>query len=197
MPFLIAGLIIPYYIPYILHRTINRDLINLKDALKDDEPDVDRIVNHFFNVFRHPTLKSCWIVIANIIIKVLYMATNVGTFLAIDYLVDYRFRTYGHRWIEWAGLKNNVQYDYLGRRTFPTPGNYLLPAFGYCEVHNSAKDIKESKVNRHKFVCEISQHVLYQYALLILWVAIICGIVFSVLGLIMMILRYLYSICIR
>lgn len=197
MPFFIAALIIPYYIPYIFHRTVNRDLINLKDALKEDEPDVERIVNHFFNVFRHPTLKSWWIVIANLIIKILYMATNVGTFLAIDYFVNYRFRLYGHKWIEWSKLNNNVQYDYLGRRNYPTPGNYLLPAFGYCQVHNSAKDIKQSNVNQHKFVCEISQHVLYQYALLILWVAIICGIVFSVLGLVVMVLHYLYSICIR
>lgn len=197
MPFFIASLIIPYYIPYIFHRTVNRDLINLKDALKEDEPNIERIVNHFFNVFRHPTLQSWWIVICNIIIKVFYIATNVGTFLAIDYLLNYRFRLYGHQWIEWSKLKNNVQFDYLGRRNFPTPGNFLLPAFGYCQVHNSAKDVKESKVNQHKFVCEISQHVLYQYALLILWVAIICGIVFSVLGLVYMILHYLYSICIR
>lgn len=197
MPFLIAALIIPYYIPYIFHRSINRDLINLKDAIKEGEPDVDRIVEYFFNVFRHPSLWSCWTVIANIIIKIFYIGVNVGTFLAIDYLVNNQFRYYGHRWVQWAQLQNTAQFDYMGSRTSPKPGNFLLPAFGYCQVHNSAKDIKESKRNEHKFVCEISQHVLYQYVLLILWMAIVCGIVISFLGLLVMILHYFYSICIR
>ena len=197
MPFFIAALIIPYYLPYIFHRTVNRDLINLKDAMKQDEPDVERIVDHFFNVFRHPTFISCWVVLANIIIKLCYIGANVGTFLAIDYLVNNQFRFYGHHWVEWAKLNNSVQFDYLGERNYPTPGNYLLPTFGYCQVQSSAKDIKEAKVNQHKFVCEISQHVLYQYALLILWMAIVCGIVISVLGLIIMVCHYLFTICVR
>ena len=62
MPFLIAAMIIPYYIPYIIHRTVNRDLINLKNAIKEDDPDADRIAKYFFNVFRHPTVKYVTIV---------------------------------------------------------------------------------------------------------------------------------------
>lgn len=57
MPFLVAAMIIPYYIPYIIHRTVNRDLINLKNAIKEDDVDADRLTKYFFSVFRHPTLK--------------------------------------------------------------------------------------------------------------------------------------------
>jgi len=66
----------------------------------------------------------------------------------------------------------------------------LLPPFGYCEVHASAKDIKESYGNKHKFVCELSQNVLYQYALVVLWFALIFGIVISIIGLIMLLIHY-------
>lgn len=66
----------------------------------------------------------------------------------------------------------------------------LLPPFGYCEVHASAQDIKNSYGNRHKFVCELSQHILYQYALVVLWFALVVGIVVSIIGLVMLIIHY-------
>ena len=68
-------------------------------------------------------------------------------------------------------------------RHSPKPGNALLPTFGFCEVHESAKDIKTAVINEYRFVCEISQHVLYQYVLILLWFAMIFGIVVSIIGL--------------
>ena len=95
--------------------------------------------------------RSCWLVICNIIIKILYIAVNVGVFLSLDYLLNNKFRYYGNDWLEWGKLDNAAQYDYMSKlRNFPTPGNKLLPSFGYCEVANSAKDIKESTGNYHK-----------------------------------------------
>jgi len=69
----------------------------------------------------------------------------------------------------------------------------LLPPFGYCEIWSSAKDIREAHVNMHKVVCEISQHVLYQYTFVLLWLLIIAGIVISVIGLIAAIFRMISS----
>merc|ERR1712048_1099318 len=128
MPFFIAALVIPYYIPYIFHRSINNDLISLKNEVKKEEYDVDKIAKHFFNTFRHPTIKSCWVVLGNIFIKILYIGVNVGIFLATDYLLNNQFRYYGHHWIEWARLNNTIQYDYMGYRDYPKPGNLLLPS---------------------------------------------------------------------
>ena len=67
-------------------------------------------------------------------------------------------------------------------RGFPKPGNKLLPPFGYCEFYESAKDIKQSRMNKFKIICELSQHVLYQYCLLVLWFCLAIGIMVSVLG---------------
>jgi len=198
MPFLIATFIIPYYIPYVLHRSINSDLISLKNAIKQKEPDVEGITRHFFNAFRHPTINSCWVVLCNLLIKILYIAVNVGVFLSLDYLLNNNFKYYGNEWVKWSGNNNTVQFDYMDSlRNSPRPGNMLLPSFGYCQLYSSAKDIKESVINKHKLICEISQHVLYQYVLLVLWGAILVGIIVSIVGLFLLIVHYLYSICVR
>ena len=89
---------------------------------------------------------------------------------------------YGNKWVQWSRLDNTLMHDYLGLREFPKPGNKLLPPFGYCEFYESAKDIKQSRANKFKIVCELSQHVLYQYCLLLLWFCFIIGIMVSALG---------------
>ena len=73
-------------------------------------------------------------------------------------------------------------------------GNELLPPFGYCELTSGARDIKDSFYNYHKLVCEMSQNVLYQYVLAILWFALIAGIIISVIGLLQMILHYIVGV---
>ena len=70
----------------------------------------------------------------------------------------------------------------------------LLPPFGYCEVHVSAQDNKVSYADRHKFVCELSQNVLYQYTLVVLWFALIVGIVVSCIGIIVLFVHYAIGI---
>ena len=74
-------------------------------------------------------------------------------------------------------------------------GNLLLPPFGYCEVFESAKDIKLKVGNQHKFICEISQHVLYQYCLIVLWFALIVGVLISVIGILVLLVRYILGVC--
>jgi len=58
---------------------------------------------------------------------------------------------------------------------------------------SSAKDIKESHVNMHKVVCEISQHVLFQYTFVLLWLFIIIGIIVSVIGFIAALLKIIWT----
>ena len=73
-------------------------------------------------------------------------------------------------------------------------GNLLLPPFGYCEVYQSAKDILVTLANKHKFVCELSQNILYQYVLIVLWFALIFGIVISIIGLVLLVVHYAIGI---
>lgn len=81
-----------------------------------------------------------------------------------------------------------------GKRNYPKPGNELLPTFGFCEVFETAKDVLNTKINRHKIVCELSQHILYQYVFIILWFAMVFGIVVSVIGLLVQIIGHLVTV---
>lgn len=195
MPFFVAALAILYYLPYIAFRTLNKDKQSLKDDMKKDDKCAKSIVeNHFRNYAparpnesRQMTVR----VVLNIIIKILYILSNVVALLALNNVLNDEFITYGSKFIQWTRLNNTVQYDYMGMRDHPKPGNQLLPPFGYCEMYESARDVKTTLANAHKFVCEISQNILYQYCLAVLWFAIIAGILISVFGLIHCILMYL------
>jgi len=79
-------------------------------------------------------------------------------------------------------------------RHSPKPGNVLLPAFAFCEVQESAQDIKNIVTNKHKFVCELSQHVLYQYVFIITWFCMICAITISVIGILLQIAEHAMTV---
>jgi len=194
MPFLIAAMSLLFYLPYIAFRTANNDLISLKNTIKGDDPDAEKIAKHYFNHRLNPPRTMMLRVIFNILIKCLYLIANLVALLGIDGLLNNEFVSYGNKWIEWSRLNNTVQYDYMGLRDFPKPGNLLLPPFGYCEVYESARDVKTTLGNKHKFVCELSQNVLYQYALIVVWFAIVFGIVISVIGLLLLIVNYAIGI---
>jgi len=190
-PFLIAALAIIFYLPYLLFRAVNNDLISLKDNVKGDGDDkAEKITKYYFSQKTNPNRNNAGRVLGNILVKILYLVANVVTLTGLDRLLNYEYVGYGNAWLKWTRLSNTVQYDYMGMRDHPKPGNMLLPPFGYCEVHASARDIKESYANKHKFVCELSQNILYQYALVVLWFALIVGIVVSCIGLIMLIIHY-------
>jgi len=194
MPFLIAAFSILFYAPYVAFRSANSDLISLKNTVKGEEPDAEKIAKHYFNHRTNPQRAMLLRVVFNILIKILYLVANLVAFLGLDNLLNNEFVDYVNKWIKWSQFNNSVAFDYLGMRDFPKPGNLLLPPFGYCEMYESAKDVKQTLANKHKFVCELSQNILYQYCLIVLWFAIVIGIVISVLGLILLIVHYIIGI---
>ena len=82
----------------------------------------------------------------------------------------------------------------MGARDFPKPGNELLPPFGYCELYESAKDVKYSMGNKHRFVCELSQNILYQYCLIIIWFLFVIGIAVSLFGFLILFIDHFITI---
>lgn len=194
MPFLIAALSILYYAPYVAFRTANSDLISLKNTVKADEPDAEKIAKSYFNHRVNPQRTMYLRIVFNILIKIFYLISNLVAFLGLDSLLNNEYVSYGSKWVSWSRLNNSMAFDYLGMRDFPKPGNLLLPPFGYCELYESAKDIKTNLGNKHKFVCELSQNILYQYCLVVLWFALVFGIVVSVLGVVLLLIHYVIGI---
>ncbi|XP_047145463.1 innexin inx3 isoform X1 [Hydra vulgaris] len=194
MPFLIASLAILYYIPYIAFRSANTDMISLRSSIKAADIDAEKIAKHYFNIRMNSRRTMTLRVVFNILIKVLYIVVNLVAFLGLDNLLNGEYVGYGSKWLKWSQLENSVAYDYMGMRDHPKPGNVLLPPFGYCEMYESSKDIKHSSANKHKFLCELSQNILYQYCLVVLWFAIVLGIIFSVLGLLFILTHYAFGL---
>ena len=74
-------------------------------------------------------------------------------------------------------------------------GHHLLPGFGLCQVRSEAQDIKNQYTNVHTYICELSQHILYQYVLIILWFLLAIGIVVSIVGLLRHMFKYICLEC--
>jgi len=193
-PFYIAMIGFLYYVPYILFRFINTDMISLKTSIKAVEPDIEAITKNYFNYQINPPLRMRMRLVGNMFVKVLYLIVNILAFTATDGLLNGDFKKFGQRWISWSKLTNEEAYDYTGSRSLIKPGEVLLPTFGICEVLELGKDVKHTLYNNHRLVCEISQNVLYQYVLIVLWFLFIFGMVVSIIGFIMQLIDHVITI---
>ena len=128
MPFFVAALAILYYLPYIAFRTLNKDKQSLKDEMKKDDKTAQSIVeNHFRNFEEARTTESRNMtirIILNIVIKVLYILSNVVALLALNNVLNDEFLSYGQKFVAWTRNNNTIQYDYMGMRDLPKPGTY-------------------------------------------------------------------------
>ena len=192
-PFYVAVIGFLFYLPYLLFRYINTDLISLKGTITAVQVDIDSIVKNYFNCQINPPLYMRLRIIANIGVKICYLVVNIVAFVATDSVLNGDFRRYGSEWIAWSRLSNERAYDYTRSRHLIKPGEKLIPTFGICDVLNIGKDVKHELLNEHRFVCEISQNVLYQYVLIILWVLFTASILVSSTGLIMQIVSHLIT----
>ncbi|XP_065655481.1 innexin inx3 isoform X2 [Hydra vulgaris] len=190
MPFLIGALSALYYIPYLLHGAVNRDIKSLLEVLKSDKPNAVQVCRTYFNRRANPYKKMFLRSLLNIIVKILYIVVNFITLFGLNNVLFGKFNTYGQSLIKWSTQYSSQDYDYMGTVNDPTPGNLILPPFGYCELYESSKDIKHSTANSYKFICELSQNILYQYCFIILWFSIVLGIIVSFVGLLILIVRY-------
>jgi len=136
-----------------------------------------------------------WRILINIVVKVMYVAANVVGLLTIDSALNGAFLGYGANWLKWTDLPREKMYEYTTQE-HPKAGNLLLPSFALCQVRSEAQDIKTQYSNVHTYICELSQFVLYQYVLALLWFMHVIGVVISVLGLVKHMVKIIWNDCI-
>ena len=138
MPFLVAALSILFYAPYIAFRTANNDLISLKNTIKSDEPEAEKIAKSYFNHRVNPQRTMYLRLVSNILIKILYLVANLVAFLGLDNLLNNEYISYGKKWVDWSKLNNSMAFDYLGMRDFPKPGELYSgsPLFSFPGVYS-------------------------------------------------------------
>jgi len=115
-------------------------------------------------------------------LQLLYVISNVVTYLLIDNMLYGNFKKFGQQYASWSQEDNEKQYEYYGKRSDPKPGDKMLPTFGICEVQEAARDTRHMIINRHKIVCEFSQHILYHYVFVMIWFMIIFGLLVGIVG---------------
>jgi len=183
MPFYVASLAILYYMPYIVFRIVNTDLVGLKTSLKSVTCDPDQIVKNYFNYKINPVARLRMRVFLNVFVKFLYIAANILGFYLTDHLLLGNYVDYGTNYIFWSKFNSTIAHD-LKMRDYPKPGNKLLPSMGFCEIHEAHLDVRTAFHNQNKFICEISPNILYQYVLMVLWFMFVVSITISILGLV-------------
>ncbi|XP_066935891.1 innexin inx2-like [Clytia hemisphaerica] len=191
MPFYIGALAIFYYLPYVLFRIINVDLISLKSVLESVTGDADHIVRNYFNYKINSIGKLRMRIFLNVIVKCAYVIANLFGFFFTDYLLNGNYRNYGFDYMDWA--RDSTDENHIGlryRRRIEKPGNKLLPSMGMCDVEESATNLGATAHNSHSFVCEMSTHVLYQYVLLVMWFLFVVSISISIIGCLSQVLGY-------
>lgn len=181
-----------YYAPYSFFKYVNTDKESLKKTVKGNG-DAKKIVATFFSYDLNPKTKLNYRILGSVVTKLLYVIVNILAFVFTDNVLHGNFQSYGTQYAKWAKLDNSIAYDYMGGRHSPKPGDVLLPSFAFCEIAELAKDVKDQLTNKHLLVCELSQHILYQYVLIVVWWAMVIGIIVSVVGLIMLFIDYVMT----
>lgn len=121
MPFLISALAILYYAPYIAFLYVNSDINALKDYIKKKDRTADLIVTAYLTNQKARRFLNIRVYL-NIVVKLLYLCSNLVTLLVLNNVLNEEFLDYGRQWIDWSRLDNSMAFDYMGMRNFPKPG---------------------------------------------------------------------------
>lgn len=125
-PFYIGALGVLYYLPYIMFRIINVDLISLKNVLKSVTVDADHIVRNYFNYKINSMSKLRVRIILNLFVKCLYIMVNLFGFYFTDYLLHGNYRSYGSDYVKWAKSDSSRSHLPIRYRRMPKPGEWFF-----------------------------------------------------------------------
>merc|ERR1719427_1021300 len=131
-----------------------------------------------------------------VVIRILYLLANLIVLIGLDTILLGHYISYGPNYISATLMGNDLHEHNPKIRDVAKPGNVLIPAMGYCDVTEASRDVRNTRVNYHKVLCEISPHVLYQYVLLVFWFMILIGIIVSVIGVLMAIFGHVINFCV-
>jgi len=195
MPFFIAAMALLFYTPYLAFTFTNSDLVVLKNYLESGSTvSGDELLKRFFDQEKNKKKKMRYRVATLFAVKVMYFTVNVIALLLCNEMLNRQFLLYGLDYVKWTDLGDQAAHDHnLRVREQPKPANILLPPMGLCEIHEASRDVRNTHINSHKFICEISPHVLYQYVLLILWFTLVVGIAISAIGILANVLGHLVN----
>jgi len=84
-----------YFSPYILHQYWDDDIINLKKSVKAGDTTPERVVWTHFNPITNPIEYHLMQTLSSYLIKVIYIAVNLGALYVTNNILYKKFASYG------------------------------------------------------------------------------------------------------
>lgn len=135
MPFYLGALSVLFYLPYLVFRMVNTDLMSLKSSIKDYQSDPDKLIRNYFNYNVNSQsqlrLKIWW----NILVKTLYVFFSMITFYLTDFLLFGNFITYGKDYMIYAMTNTTTRHNKISDRLQVKPGIYFLLLSSYNQFY--------------------------------------------------------------
>ena len=125
MPFYIGALAVLYYMPYIIFRIVNTDLVSLRGAIKSLNCDAENIVKNYFNYKINTVVRLRLRVWLNMFVKALYITSNIFAFYFTDYLLLGNYMNYGKNYLKWSEMNSTEAHAKSSLRLTPKPGENL------------------------------------------------------------------------
>lgn len=130
MPFLVAALGLLFYVPRMIHKVANNDIIKLSEEIHKDDVDMEKVFKTHFVKVRGPRgvsntkgrLTTRHLMI--FFVRACYVAVNVAAFVSLNILFNGQFLRFGTKWWDWSRQNNTMRFDYMGSNRNPRPGSY-------------------------------------------------------------------------
>merc|ERR1712018_534909 len=110
MPFMLAAFTALFYLPYIVFKKVNDDIMRLK--LYVQKGATEDVVLRFFNQQKNKKLTNRGRVGLNIVIKILYILSSLLVFLFANKMLYWNFHGLGTEVNKWGLLSNMDMYNY-------------------------------------------------------------------------------------
>ena len=121
MPFLLGVIALMYFLPYLIHKIVNDDIVRLNREIEKKSPSAQTIYERYFKNHKRNTANR-YRQYSILFVKVLYVVVNVGAFLLLNNILNGLFVGFGSKWFKWVRLDNTERFDYMGDSKHPKPG---------------------------------------------------------------------------
>ena len=115
MPVYMVSLAMFFYLPYIIFRIANTDIISLKKEVKKSTDDASPIIKNYFNYsvnsISQLRIRIWW----NIIVKLVYILFGLLAFHITDRVLMGRYLTYGRDYFDWYSQNNTLRHILVTR----------------------------------------------------------------------------------
>ena len=133
MPVYMASLGMFFYLPYVVFRIANADLISLKKEIKKSTTDTAPIIKNYFNYSVNSLFNLRVRVWWNYVVKILYAVLGLTAFYITDFVLLGRYLSYGTDYLNWYEQNNTLRHIMVAKSLRANAGKFLC-SYAHCAL---------------------------------------------------------------